>query len=170
MYKYTYMIYMYAYESVYILNGFLTKYAQLRVAYAPEMPGTFSMPLSSKETASYRSLHASRHMRNARTMRDSCRGRHPAVAGKTFPAFPAHVHPIFFTYLAHVVQARLTVFNSIAHNNPGKVVHSPPRLPCGFSHCTWIPIPLRLELPSTARDGNPMLFHISFCHACRWRA
>ena len=29
------------------------------------------------------------------TCRDACRDRLPAVAGKTFPAFPAHAHPQF---------------------------------------------------------------------------
>ena len=29
-------------------------------------------------------------------MRDACRDRLPAVAGKTFPAFPAHAHPQFY--------------------------------------------------------------------------
>ena len=47
-------------------NGPLTIYVKLRAAHTPRMPGTFSPPLTSKETASKRSLHASRHVRHAR--------------------------------------------------------------------------------------------------------
>ena len=50
----------------------------------------FPPPPISKETDSWRSRHASRHVR------DACRDRSPAVMGKTFPAFPAHVHPQFY--------------------------------------------------------------------------
>ena len=46
-------------------NGPLARYAKLRVAHAPGMPGTFSPPPTSKETASYRSRHASQHMHHA---------------------------------------------------------------------------------------------------------
>ena len=45
-------------------NGALTRYAKLRVAHASGIPGTFSPPLTSKETASQRSRHASRHVRD----------------------------------------------------------------------------------------------------------
>ena len=51
-----------------IFNGPLTRYVKLRVAHAPGIPGTFSSPPSSKVTASKRSLHASWHVRYARTM------------------------------------------------------------------------------------------------------
>ena len=34
--------------------------------------------------------------RASRTCRDACRDRLPALAGKTFPAFPAHAHPQFY--------------------------------------------------------------------------
>ena len=34
--------------------------------------------------------------RASRTCRDACRNRLPTVAGKTFPAFPAHAHPQFY--------------------------------------------------------------------------
>ena len=40
----------------------------MRVAHAPGMPGTFSPPPTSKELASYRSRHASRHVRGARAV------------------------------------------------------------------------------------------------------
>ena len=41
---------------------------KLRVAHAPGMPGTFSPPSTSKETASERSRRASRHVRHARAV------------------------------------------------------------------------------------------------------
>ena len=41
---------------------------KLPVAHAPGMPGTFSPPPTSKQTASYRSRHASRHVRHARAV------------------------------------------------------------------------------------------------------
>ena len=37
--------------------------------------------------------------RASRTCRDACRVRKPAVAWKTFPAFPAHAQPAILTYL-----------------------------------------------------------------------
>ena len=49
-------------------HGPLTRYAKLRVAHAPGMPRTFSPPPTSKETASERSRHASRHVRHARAV------------------------------------------------------------------------------------------------------
>ena len=50
------------------IHGPLTRYVKLRVAHAPRMPGTFPPPPTSKETASYRSRHASRHVSHARAM------------------------------------------------------------------------------------------------------
>ena len=47
-------------------HGPLTRYAKSRVAHTAGMPGTFSPPPTSKETASQRSRHASRHVRHAR--------------------------------------------------------------------------------------------------------
>ena len=55
-------------------------------------PGTFSPPPTSKETGSQRSQHASRHVRDAHAV-VHCGIAYPGVAVKTFPAFPAHVHP-----------------------------------------------------------------------------
>ena len=49
-------------------RGPLTRYVKLRVVHAPGMPGTFSPPPTSKETASKRSRHASRHVRVARAV------------------------------------------------------------------------------------------------------
>ena len=46
----------------------ITRYVKLWVALVPIMPGTFSPPPISKETASLWSLHASRHVRHARAM------------------------------------------------------------------------------------------------------
>ena len=46
-------------------NGPLTRYVKLRVAHAPGIPRTFSPPLTSKESASWRSPHASQHVRGA---------------------------------------------------------------------------------------------------------
>ena len=47
------------------LHGPLTRYVKLRVVHAPGMPGTFSPPTTSTETASKRFRHASRHVRDA---------------------------------------------------------------------------------------------------------
>ena len=46
-------------------HGPLTRCVKLRVAHAPGMPGTFSLPSTSKETAIERSWHASRHVCHA---------------------------------------------------------------------------------------------------------
>ena len=48
--------------------GPLARYVKLRVAHAPGMPGTFSPPPTSNETAIKRSRHASRHVRDARAV------------------------------------------------------------------------------------------------------
>ena len=53
------------------------------------MPGTFSPPPISKETASELSRHASRHVRHARAVMHVGIAK-PRWRGKTFPAFPAH--------------------------------------------------------------------------------
>ena len=62
-------------------NGPLVRYVRLRVAHAPGMPGTFFPPTDFKG--------------NCRVV---CRDRLPAVAGKTFPAFPAHAHPQSYVF------------------------------------------------------------------------
>ena len=49
-------------------HGSLTRYTKLRFAHAPGMPGTISPPPTSKETASQRSRHAPRHVRDARAV------------------------------------------------------------------------------------------------------
>ena len=56
-------------KSNYLLHGPLTRYVKLQVAHAPGMPGTFFPPPPiSKETDSWRSRHASRHVRDARAV------------------------------------------------------------------------------------------------------
>ena len=49
-------------------HGPLTRYVKLWAVHASGMPGTFSPPPTSKETASWRSRHASRHVRLARAV------------------------------------------------------------------------------------------------------
>ena len=46
----------------------LIRYVKLRIAHAPRMPGTFSPPPTSKETASKRPRHAWRFVRDARAV------------------------------------------------------------------------------------------------------
>ena len=67
-----------------LANGPLTRYAKLRVAHAPGMPGTFSPPPTSKETAGQRSQHASRHVRHARAV-IHVGIANPRWRGKRFP-------------------------------------------------------------------------------------
>ena len=57
----------------------------------PPTPGVGTYPsglCSSTETASQRSQHALKHVR------DACRDCLPVVAGKTFPEFPAYAQPV----------------------------------------------------------------------------
>ena len=49
-------------------NGHFARYVKFWDAHAPRMPGTISPPPISKETASWRSRHASRHVRDARAV------------------------------------------------------------------------------------------------------
>ena len=49
-------------------HGPVTRYVNLWVAHAPGMPGAFSQPPTSKDTASYRFWYASRHVRDARAV------------------------------------------------------------------------------------------------------
>ena len=63
-------------------HGPLIRYVKLWVAHAPGMPGTFSLPPTSKETASLRSRHARAVMHVGIA--------NPRCAGKTFPA---HAQP-----------------------------------------------------------------------------
>ena len=74
------------------LYGPLARYVKLRVAHAPGMPGAFS-PTADFKGNRYLAIPA---CITARASRDACRDRLPAVAGKAFPAFPAHAHPQFY--------------------------------------------------------------------------
>ena len=49
-------------------HGPLVRYVKLRVVHAPGMPGTSSLPLTWIKTVSYRSRHASRHVRHGRAV------------------------------------------------------------------------------------------------------
>ena len=75
--------------------GSLTRYVKLQVAHAPGIPGAFS-PAADFKGNRYLAIPACITARASRTCRDACRDRLPAVAGKTFPAFPAHAHPQFY--------------------------------------------------------------------------
>ena len=93
----------------YIIHGPLTRYVKLRVAHAPGMPGTFSPPPTSEETASWRWRHASPHVRDARAV------MHVGIAnprwpGKTFPAFSAHAQP---TVLRIWQEAHICVYHML---------------------------------------------------------
>ena len=74
-------------------HGPLTRYAKLRVAHAPGMPGTFSPPLRKSDP----DMHHGTCVTHARTVMHAgvANLRFPlkSVAGKTFPAFPAHAQP-----------------------------------------------------------------------------
>ena len=73
-------------------HGPLARYVKLCVAHAPGMPGTFS-PATDFKGNHKLAIPACITARASRTCRDACRDRLPAVAGKTFPAFPAHAQP-----------------------------------------------------------------------------
>ena len=49
-------------------HGPLARYVRLRVAHATGMPGSFSLPRTSKENASKRSWYASRHVLHVRAV------------------------------------------------------------------------------------------------------
>ena len=83
----------YRYDSFSASNGPLIKYVKLRFAHAPGMPGTFSPPLTTKETASWRSravMHVgiansqwrgkrSRHSRSMRNPQFYVSGKRPIL-------------------------------------------------------------------------------------------
>ena len=75
--------------------GPLTRYVTLRVAHAPGMPGTFS-PTADVKGNRKLAIPACITARASHTCHDACRDCLPALAGKTFPAFPAHAHPQFY--------------------------------------------------------------------------
>ena len=75
-------------------HGPLTRYVKLQVAHAPGMTGTF--PPADFKGNRWLATPSCITARASRTCRDACRNRLPAVAGKTFPAFPAHAHLQFY--------------------------------------------------------------------------
>ena len=80
-----------------LFHGPLSRYVKLRVAHAPGMPGTFSPPPTSMETTSWRSRHASRHVRHARAVmhvRSLTRG-----SGENVPGIPGACATRNSTYL-----------------------------------------------------------------------
>ena len=87
-------------------HGPFTRYVKLTGAHAPGTPGTFSSPPTSKETAGWRSRHASRHVRThvpwcmseslTRGGGESWRMRNPQfhISGKRHipPCSPSNTH------------------------------------------------------------------------------
>ena len=80
-----------------LLHGPLTRYVKLRVAHAREFRERFPSPPISKETASQRSRHASRHVRLARAV------MYVGIAyphwGENVPGIPGACATRNFTYL-----------------------------------------------------------------------
>ena len=100
------------------MHGPLARYVKLWVAHTPGMPGMFSAPPTSKESASYRSRHASRHVRHARdVMHDGI--ANPHWRGKTYPAFPAHAQPsiLHIWQEAHLEYYKIFVLKFMIVNN-----------------------------------------------------
>ena len=85
------------------LCGPLTRHVKLRVAHAPEIPGTFSPPPTSMETASQRFRHASRHMRHARAV------MHVGIANRRCRGNPGACATRNFTYLARGPMSPLSI-------------------------------------------------------------
>ena len=83
--------------NIILYHGTLTRYVKLRVAHAPGMPGKFSPPPTSKETASKGSRHASRHVRDTRAV------MHVGIANPRWPGnvpgIPGACATRNFTYL-----------------------------------------------------------------------
>ena len=94
-----------------LLNGPLTRYAKLRVAHAPGMPGTFSHDAEFKGKRGL-AIPACITARASRTCRDACRDCLPAVAGKTFPAFPAHAHPQLYVFGKRPMRHKLSKWST----------------------------------------------------------
>ena len=76
-------------------HGPLATYVKLWVAHTPGMAGTFP-PAADLEGNRQLTISACITARASRPCRDACRDRLPAVAGETFPAFPAHAHLQFY--------------------------------------------------------------------------
>ena len=87
-------------KEIYHNNGPLDRYAKLRVAHAPGMPGTFSPPPPFSDPDMHHGTcvtHVPWCMPGSLT---SGWFHLKSVAGKTFPAFPAHAQPA----ISHVWQ------------------------------------------------------------------
>ena len=105
----------------YCCHGPLTRYVKLRVAHAPGMPGTFPPTAEFKGNREL-AIPACITARTWRTCRDACRDCLPAVAGKTFPAFPAHAHPQLYVFdkkpiAVPSVTAGMTPFTKTYHTH-----------------------------------------------------
>ena len=123
----------------------------MRVAHAPGMPGTFSPPTPSKETAGERSRHASRHVCD-RTCRDACRDRWPEVAGKRSLHSRRMRNPQFYVSGKRPVESVSHVFNKHAADSMIFIKTQE------SSECIVISYPLMLVLPfmkSHQRDAVP---------------
>ena len=76
-----------------VYHGPLTRYVKLRVAHALGMNARNVFPATDFNGNRQLATPACITARASRTCRGACRDRLPAVAGKTFPAFPAHAQP-----------------------------------------------------------------------------
>ena len=105
-------------------HGPLTRYVKLRVAHAPRMPGTFSPTAEFKGNREL-AIPACIKARAWRTCRDACQDCLLAVAGKTFPAFPAHAHPQFDVFRKRPIDCEPNLDKHIAEkvNNTTRMIN-----------------------------------------------
>ena len=101
--------------------GHLTRYIELQVAHAPGLSGISSSPADFKGNRQS-AIPACITARAWRTCRDACRDRLHAVAGKTFPAFPAHAHTQF--YVSGKRPIRKIIRNVCAVHSGGMSLHT----------------------------------------------
>ena len=110
-------------------RGPLTKYVKLRVAHAPGVPGRFS-PATEVKGKSELAIPACITARAWRMYRDAYRDCLPAVAGKTFPAFPAHAHPQFYVFGRRPIVTTILTKHWNHHGaNKGGDVYNNPEMP-----------------------------------------
>ena len=106
----------------FIGHGPLTRYVKPRVVHAPGMPRMFSPPPISKETATLRSRHASRHVRHAGTVmhvgiaNSRCRGKRSRHS--------RHAQPTILRIGQQVHSKRIFV-RFIVANNVSRFTHTP---------------------------------------------
>ena len=79
---------------------------KIAFAHAPGMPGTFSPPPTSKETASQRSRHASRHVRHTCALMRCMSKSLSRGVGENVPGIPGACSTRNFTYLARGSSSR----------------------------------------------------------------